>query len=80
MTGTVTKIQLTASGRFNPNQLAKPIADKLKISSYQSSRNGNTGTITLSYAGPIESLRQLIDFGDIESVDEDTRTIHVRLP
>ena len=80
MTGTVTKIEITSSGSFDPMKLAKPIAEKLKVSSYQAGRRNNTGTITLSYDGPMEQLQQLIDFGEVESVDVRTRTIRVRLP
>ncbi len=79
MQGPIVTVKFTVSGKFDINQQAAKLAKSLKASSYQSSRQNQEASITLSYAGTVQSVADAITFGTVESADETSRTITVVL-
>ncbi len=79
MQGPIVTVKFTVSGQFDVNQQAALLAKALNVSSHQSSRRNQDASITLSYAGTLQSVADAITFGTIESADETSRTITVAL-
>ncbi len=80
MTGPQVVIKISSNHEFSGNDIAKGLAGKLGIRGYQFSQSNQAATLTLSYSGTLDSIAKAIDFGNVESADEKSKTITVVIP
>ena len=80
MLGKKVVISVKASGPVDSNKIAKALAAKLGVSNYQFSSINQDATLTLNYDGSLESVRDAIDFGTIDDINNTDRTIRVTIP
>jgi hypothetical protein len=73
-------ISVKASGPVDSNKIAKALAATLGVSNYQFSSINQDATLTLNYDGSLESVRDAIDFGTIDDINNTERTIRVTIP
>ncbi len=75
--GTVT-VLVELTGRFDAAATVKKLAADLNTQNYRMSVRNGTATISLEFDGPLDEVTAAIGFGEVESVDEPTRTVRVR--
>lgn len=70
------KIILSKSSR-DGNEIVKRLANGLQSNTYSMSGSNGQVTLQLKYAGELDAVVKLIDFGKVTLIDSPERTIHV---
>jgi hypothetical protein len=73
-------IRISGPANMNVNAFLEKLKAALKTGNYQTSHSGGEATLTLGYGGDLQVAIDAIDFGKVQSTDEEKREIRVVVP
>lgn len=73
-------VELELSGQFDARSAGRELAEVLNVSNHRYQQQGERATLTLHFAGPLQAVRDAIEFGTVERVVRPSRTLHVAVP